>query len=165
MRAVGEGDRARLGEQTDLGDLASLEALGQRRGRKDADLGVVARAAQDEVDDRRIVDRRIGVGAHDEARHAAGGGGGAGAGDRLAMLGARLADEGAHVDEARRDDVAARSRRAARLGGSWSRVTAGPTPAMTPSRTRSPPRVSASRSGSTRRALRRAMGGADMRGA
>ena len=40
------------------------------------------------------------------ARHAARGGGGAGAGDGLAMLGAGLADESAHVDEAGRDDVA-----------------------------------------------------------
>ena len=49
---------------------------------------------------------RVGVRAHDEAGHAARRGGGAGAGDRLAMLGARLADEAAHVDQARRDDVA-----------------------------------------------------------
>ena len=104
--AVGEGDRAGLGQQADLGDLAPLEALGQRRRGKDADLRVVARAPQDEVDHRRVVDRRVGVGPHDEARDAAGGRGGAGAGDRLAMLGPRLADEDAHVDEARRDHVA-----------------------------------------------------------
>src|SRR5271165_7208895 len=46
--------------------------------------------------------------------------------------------------------------------GSWSRVTAGPTPAMTPSIANSPPRVSVSRSGSTRRAFRKAIGGADI---
>ena len=63
---VGEGDRAGLGEQADLGDLAALEALGQRRRRKDADLRVVARAPQDEVDHRRIVDRRMGVGPRRE---------------------------------------------------------------------------------------------------
>src|SRR5271165_5385798 len=46
-------------------------------------------------------------------------------------------------------------------GGSWSRVTAGPRPAMTPSMAMRPPRVSVSRAGSTRRALRRAIGEAD----
>ena len=66
----------------------------------------VARAAQDEVDHRRVVDRRIGVGTRDKRGHAPCGGGGAGAGDGLAMLGSGLADERAHVDEARRDDVA-----------------------------------------------------------
>ena len=69
-------------------------------------LGVVARASQDEVDDRGIVDRRIGVGTHDKRGHAARGGGGAGAGDGLAVLGPWLANESAHVDEARRNDVA-----------------------------------------------------------
>ena len=54
--AVGKCDRAGLGEQPDLGDLAPLEALGESCARQDAHLGGVARAAQDEVDDRRLVD-------------------------------------------------------------------------------------------------------------
>ena len=106
MGPVAEGDRARFRKQADLGDLLALEPLGQSRRGVNADLGVVARAAQDEVDHRRVVDRRIGVRPRDEGGHAPGGGGGAGAGDGLAMLGPGLADEGAHVDEARRNDVA-----------------------------------------------------------
>ncbi len=104
--AVGEGDRAGLGQKPDLGDLAALETLRQRRRREDADLGVVARAPQDEVDHRRAVDLRIGVGPDHEARDPARRRRRAGAGDRLAILGARLADEGAHVDESGRDHVA-----------------------------------------------------------
>ena len=106
MRAVAEGDRARFGEQADFGDLLAAEPLGQSGGGMDANLGVVARAAQDEVDHRRVVDRRIGVWAGDKRGHAARGSGGAGAGDGLAMLGPGFADESAHVDEAGRDDVA-----------------------------------------------------------
>ena len=107
VRPVGKGDGAGFGEQADLGDLAPLEPLGQRRGRQHAHLGGGARAAQDEIDHGGIVDRRIGVGPRDQRRHAARRRGGAGAGDRLAMLGAGLADEGAHVDQPGRDDVAA----------------------------------------------------------
>ena len=106
MRAVAEGDRPRFREQADFGDLLAAEPLGQSGGGMDANLGVVARAAQDEVDHRGVVDRRIGVWAGDKRGHAARGGGGAGAGDGLAMLGPGLADESAHVDEAGRDDVA-----------------------------------------------------------
>ena len=105
-RPVAEGDGAGLREEPDLRDLVAHEALGQRGRGEDANLRVVARAAQDEVDHGGIVDGRIGVRAHDEAGDAARRGGGAGARDRLAMLGARLADEAAHVDKARRDDVA-----------------------------------------------------------
>ena len=106
-RAIGESDSAGLGEQADLGDLAPLETLGQRRGRQHPHLGGGAGAPQDEIDHRGIVDRRIGVGPRDQRRHAARRRGGAGGGDGLAMLGARLADEGAHVDQAGGDDVAA----------------------------------------------------------
>ena len=93
-------------QQADLRDLVAEEPLGQRGRGENADLCVVARASQDEVDDRRIVDGRVGVRAHHEGGHAARRGGRAGAGDGLTMLGARLADEAAHVDQARRDDVA-----------------------------------------------------------
>ena len=82
------------------------EPLGDRRARQDADAGV-ARAAFEEVHHGGIVHRRRRVGPRDQRRDPARRGGSAGAGDGLAMLGARLADEGAHVDETRRDDVAA----------------------------------------------------------
>ena len=107
MFAIAEGHRARLREQPDLRDLAPRQPLGQRRRWVDANLGVVAGAPQNEIDDRRGVDRRVGVRAGHEAGDAAGRRGGARSRDCLAMLGPRLADEGAHVDEAWRDDVAA----------------------------------------------------------
>ena len=68
---------------------------------------VVARAAQQEIDDRRLVDRRIGIRPRQNRRDAARRGRRCRGGDGLAMLRARLADKGAHVDEAGRHDVAA----------------------------------------------------------
>ena len=70
-----------------------------------------------------------------------GGGRRARGGDRLAMLGAGLADEDTHVDEARRNDVA----RTIDDPGLRRQLVAGdrrPSPAMTPSMTSTPPRVS-----------------------
>ena len=58
LRAVGEGDRARRLEQADLGHLLAAQALGQRRHRLHVHDRGVARAAQDEVDDGGVVDRR-----------------------------------------------------------------------------------------------------------
>ncbi len=66
MGPVAEGDRAGFGEEADLRDLMPREPLGQRGRGVDANLRVVARAAQDEVDDRGIVDAGVGVRAHDE---------------------------------------------------------------------------------------------------
>ena len=82
--------------------------------------GCVARAPLDEIDDGRIVDDRIGVGHAHQRRDAAGRRRLARRLQRLAVLGARLADEGAHVDEARRQDVAAAvdALRSARPAGS-----------------------------------------------
>ncbi len=105
-RAVAERDRAGLLEQAQLGDLPALAASGQRRHRRNAHAAGVARAAQNEIDDGGIVDGRQRRRGRDERRHAARRGGESCAGDGFAMLGARLADEGLHVDEARRDDVA-----------------------------------------------------------
>ena len=94
-------------QQADLGDLLAVEAAGESAatGRTRTTAGV-ARPAQQKIDDRRLVDRRIGVGPREDRRDAARRGRRRRRGDRLAMLGARLADEGAHVDEARRDDIA-----------------------------------------------------------
>ena len=103
LRAVREGDRAGGLEQADLGHLLAFQALGQRRHRLHVHDRGVARAAQHEIDDRRIVDHRIGVGLADDGGDAAGGRGLARGGERLAIFGARLADEGAHVDQAGRD--------------------------------------------------------------
>ena len=66
----------------------------------------VARAAQHEIDDRRIVDHRIGVGLAHDGGDAAGRRRLARRRKRLAIFGAGLADEGAHVDQAGRDHAA-----------------------------------------------------------
>ena len=106
LRAVGEGDRAGGLQKTDLGHLLAFEALGQRRHRLHADDCGVARAPQDEVDDRRIVDCGRGVGLADDGGDAARRRRLARGRERLAIFRARLADEGAHVDQAGRDDPA-----------------------------------------------------------
>src|ERR1700687_3433676 len=66
----------------------------------------VARAAQDEVDDGGIIDRRRGVGLAHDGRDAAGGRRLAGRRNGLAILRARLAHEGGHVDQAGRGHLA-----------------------------------------------------------
>src|SRR5579871_1676499 len=71
----------------------------------DPNLGVIAGAAQDEVDHRGVVDRWVGVGTRDKRGDSARGGSGAGAGDRFAMLGPGLADERSHIDKAGRNDI------------------------------------------------------------
>ena len=106
-QAVAERHRAGFAKKSDLGDLRASQSFGQRGRGKNPDLGVVAGAAQDEVDHCRIVHWRICVGTDDDARHSASRGRRARARDGLAVLGPGLANIGAHVDKARRDDVAA----------------------------------------------------------
>ena len=103
---VAEADRASLAEKSELGDLAPLQALGDRRHRMDADSGLVAGEAADEIDQRDVVDHRVGVGHGDDGGDAAGGRRLSGRGEGLAVLGARLADEDAHVDQPGPDDRA-----------------------------------------------------------
>ena len=67
----------------------------------------IARAPQHEIDDRRIVDHRRGVGLAHDGGDAADRGRLARRGERLAVLGAWFADEGAHVDEPGRHHAAA----------------------------------------------------------
>jgi hypothetical protein len=106
-RPVREGDGAGLAQEPDLGQLLALQPLRQGGGGADVHDGVVARPAQDEVDDGRIVEHRVGVRHRHDGGDAAGGGRFAGTPQGLAMGGARLPDEGAHVDEARREHLAA----------------------------------------------------------
>ncbi len=73
----------------------------------DVDEGGVARAPQDEIDQRHVVDHRVGIGHADDGGDAAGGGGPARRGQRLAMLVAGLAGKDHHVDEAGRKHAAA----------------------------------------------------------
>ena len=106
-RAIAESDGARLLQQADLGDFRALEARRQGRRRKHPHAAGIARAAQEKIDDRRLVDRRIGIGPGKDRRDAACRRRQSRGRDRLAVLGTRLADEGPHVDEARRHAIAA----------------------------------------------------------
>ena len=98
--AVGEGDGAGVAQETDLGHLLALQALGHRRHGMHVDARRVARAAHDEVDQRHVVDDGLGIGHADDGGDAAGGRGPARGGQRLAVLVPRLAGEHQHVDEA-----------------------------------------------------------------
>ena len=104
--AVGKGDGAGLAQQADLAHLLAQEALGHGRHGMHVDEGGVARAPQDEIDQRHVVDHRIGVGHADDGGDAARGGGAARGRQRLAMLVARLAGKHHHVDEAGRQHAA-----------------------------------------------------------
>ena len=101
-----KADRAGILQQTELGHLAAEEPLGQGRRRIDAHLRLVAGAPGDEIDQRDVVDHRVGVRHGDDGRDPAGCRRLSGRGEGLAMLGAGLADEDAHVDEAGRHDRA-----------------------------------------------------------
>ena len=83
------------------------QALGHGRHGVDIDERGVARAPEDEIDQRHVVDHRIGVGHADDGGDAAGGGGAARRGKRLAMLVAGLAGEHHHVDQAGSEHAAA----------------------------------------------------------
>ncbi len=104
---VGEGNGAGGLEQADLRHLVAVAALGQRRHGMDVDDGGIARAAEHEVDDRRVVDDRGGFGLADDGGDAAGGRGVARRGERLAVARAGFPDERAHVDQAGRHHLSA----------------------------------------------------------
>ena len=72
----------------------------------DIDDGGVARAAQDKIHCRRIVDHGRGVGLADDGGDAAGRRRLACGSKGFAMAGAGLADKGAHVDQSGCDDLA-----------------------------------------------------------
>ena len=105
--AIAESHSARLLQQADLGDFRALEARRQGRRRQHPHAAGIARAAQQKIDNRRLVDRRIGIGAGKDCRDAACRRRQGRGRDRLAVFGAGLADEGPHVDEAGRDAIAA----------------------------------------------------------
>jgi hypothetical protein len=107
LGAVGEGNGAGGLEQADLGHFLALESLGDRRHRVHVHDGVVARAAQHKINRGRVIDRRRRIGLTDNGRNAAGRRGLAGRGKGLAAGFPGFADEGAHVDQARRDHFAA----------------------------------------------------------
>ncbi len=104
--AVREGDGAGGLEQADLGHFLAFEPLGEGCHRLHMHDRGVACAAQDEVDDRRIVDGGGGVGLAHDGGDAAGRGGLARRRNGLAVFGAGFADEGPHVDQAGRHQAA-----------------------------------------------------------
>ncbi len=73
-RAVGvrDIDRARFVHQADLGHLGAVQTLGGCAGGIDVHQADVARAAQDEVDHRGIIDGRVGVRLDHDGGHPAG---------------------------------------------------------------------------------------------
>ncbi len=89
--AVGEGDGSGVAQETDLGHLLALQALGHRRHGMHVDARGVTRAAHDEVDQRHVVDDGLGIGHADDGGDAAGSRGPASGGQRLAVLMPRLA--------------------------------------------------------------------------
>jgi hypothetical protein len=102
-----KGRGARLAKQSQFCDLAPFAPFGQRGHWQHTHAAGVAGAAQDEIHDGRVVDGG-GCGRRRENRgDAAGRRRQCRRRDGLAVLGAGLADEGQHIDEARRDDIAA----------------------------------------------------------
>ena len=106
LGAIAEGDRPGFEQQAELGDLLAFQPLGQGGAGEHVDDSLVAGAALDEIDDRGIVDHRIGVRAADHRGDAAGGGSLRAGAERLAEFGAGLTEEGAQVDKAGRQDLA-----------------------------------------------------------
>jgi len=100
--AIGEGHRTGRLQQAQLGQLQAVQALGHGRHRVDLDELHLPRPARHELDHRRIVDRRVGIGHQREAGDPAGGGRHRAAVDPLLVLGPGLAQLGAHVDQPRR---------------------------------------------------------------
>ena len=94
-------------KQPEFGDLATFAPLGQRGHRQYAHAAGVAGAAQDEIHDGRVVDRGGGGRRRENRGDAAGRRRQRRRRDGLAVLGAGLSNEGQHVDEAWRDDIAA----------------------------------------------------------
>ena len=98
--AVGEGYRAGAAQKPDLAHLLAEQPLGHGGHGMDVDERRVAGAPQDEIDQRHVVDHRVGIRHADDCGDAAGRSGAARGGQGLAMLVAGLAGEHHHVDEA-----------------------------------------------------------------
>ena len=101
FRTVGEGNRARRLQQANLGHLFAFKALGDRSHRMHVHDGVIARAAQDVVDGRWIIDSGRCVGLTNNRGDSTGSRCLARGGEGFATSLAGLPNEGAHVDESR----------------------------------------------------------------
>ena len=153
IAGVGEGERAGGGEQAELGELAALQPLGRGGIGADAGEADIARAPGDELDQRHVVDHRLGVGQRHHGGDAAGHRRGRAGLHRFLVLGAGLAQLDPHVDEARREAGAG----AIDDLGERRRCRGLPSAAMRPSSTRRSPGWSRPLAGSSRRALRKRM--------
>ena len=101
LDTVGEAERAIRREEAHFGQFAALQPL--CRGGVGVQFGEprLARAPRDELDDRHVIDRRLGVGQRHHRRDAARRGGMARALDRFHVLGAGFTQLHAHIDETR----------------------------------------------------------------
>ena len=106
--AVGEADRAGLLEQRELGHVPAGATPCDRAVGIDLGAFELTRATRDELDHGRVVDRRHGIGQAGETGHPARRRGRRAARVGLLVLGARLAQLDAHVDQPRRQARAAR---------------------------------------------------------
>ena len=103
---VGEADRAGLRKHAHLGELPSFQPLGHGTEGIDLDALGLARAALHELDQRHVVDHRLGVGHAGDAGHPTRRRREAPGSDGLLVLVAGLAEVDVHVDEAGRQAVA-----------------------------------------------------------
>ncbi len=104
--AVGEGDRAGLGEHAHFRQLAAFEALRHRGVGVDLGEAEQPRAPGDELDHRHVVDDRLRVGQADHRRDPAGGRRPPARSERALVLLARLAQLDADVDQPGTEAVA-----------------------------------------------------------
>ena len=106
---VGEGDRAGVDQEADLGHLAAFAALGQGGHGQDVHRARADGAALEELERLGGVDGGPRVGAGDDGGDAACRGGGAGGAEALLVALAGLADLDADVDDAGGEVLAAQS--------------------------------------------------------
>ena len=99
---VSEAERTVCRQEAHLGQLAPLETLGRRRVGMHLGEPDLAGASGQELDDRDIVDRRVGVRQRHHRCDPARRGGPPAALDRFQVLGTGLAQLHAHIDEPRR---------------------------------------------------------------
>ncbi len=107
LGAVSKRDGSGRLEQADLRHFLAFEAFGDRGHRMNVDDARIARAPKDVVDGCRIIDCRRRIRLADNRRDTTGCGRVAGRSERFAAGFAWLADEGAHVDQAGGDELAA----------------------------------------------------------
>ena len=110
LAVVADGDRAGADHLAELGERLALLADRDRADRIDARRAGALRLPDDEADRGLIVGDRIGVRHRAHRGEAAGRRGARAGGDRLHVLAPGLAQVAVHVDEARGDDAARRSR-------------------------------------------------------